>query len=93
MTIRDIYPVPKVDECIVSLREASTFTILDCISEYWLVPVAGRNRRKIAFACNAGLSLYGCRARTHEGYHYGSEEQSRSNSRIVACTSTSQAEL
>ncbi|MGH0053304.1 MAG: reverse transcriptase/ribonuclease H family protein, partial [Sphaerochaetaceae bacterium] len=55
VTIRDTYPIPKMDECIDSLGDASIFTTLDCNSGYWQTPLAKDDRDKTAFTCHAGL--------------------------------------
>jgi len=34
MTIKDAYPIPRVDECIDSLRDARVFSTLDCNAGY-----------------------------------------------------------
>ncbi|CAN8076676.1 unnamed protein product, partial [Agarophyton chilense] len=55
VTVRDTYPLPRMDECIDSLGEASVFTMLDANSGYWQVPVVEEDQDKTAFACHAGL--------------------------------------
>ncbi|CAN8076123.1 unnamed protein product [Agarophyton chilense] len=55
VTVRDTYPLPRMDECIDSLGEANVFTTLDANSGYWQVPVAEDDQDKTAFACRAGL--------------------------------------
>ena len=58
ITIRDSYPLPRMDECVDSLGEANIFTTLDCNSGYWQIPVAKKDREKTAFVCHAGLYEY-----------------------------------
>ena len=58
MTIRDSYPLPRMDECIDSLGEASVFSTIDCNSGYWQIPVEEEDRDKTAFVCHAGLYRY-----------------------------------
>lgn len=58
MTIKDTYPLPRMDECIDSLGDATVFTTLDCNSGYWQIPVAKKDRDKTAFVCHAGLYRY-----------------------------------
>ena len=55
MTIRDHYPIPKIDDCIDSLGEATIFTTLDCNSGYWQTPIAAEDRDKTALICHADL--------------------------------------
>ena len=49
LTVRDPYPLPRMDDCLDSLGEAAFFTTLDCNSRYWQIPVAGEDRAKTAF--------------------------------------------
>ena len=39
MTVKDSYPLPRMDECIDSLGDASVFTTLDAYSGYWQVAI------------------------------------------------------
>jgi hypothetical protein len=39
VTVRDSYPLPRMDECIDSLGDASVFSTLDCNSGYWQILV------------------------------------------------------
>ena len=55
MTIRDSYPIPRMDECLDSLGDAVVFSTLDCNSGYWQIPVAERDRDKTAFVSHFGL--------------------------------------
>ena len=55
VTIRDSYPIPRMDECIDSLGEATIFTTLDCNSCYWQIPVAEADKEKTAFVSHTGL--------------------------------------
>jgi len=58
VTVRDTYPLPRMDECIDSLRDANIFTTLDCNSGYWQVPVSPGDRDKATFVCHSGLFRY-----------------------------------
>ena len=53
-TIRDAYPIPRMDDCIDSLGGASIFTTLDCNSGYWQIPIMPEDRDKTAFVSHAG---------------------------------------
>ena len=55
LTIRDSYPIPRMDECIDSLGEATVFTTLDANSGYWQVEIAPEDRDKTTFTCHEGL--------------------------------------
>ena len=45
-TVRDTYPLPRIDDCIDSLGEATVFYTLDCNSGYWQIPIAEEDRDK-----------------------------------------------
>jgi hypothetical protein len=39
VTVRDSYPLPRMDECIDSLGDAKIFTTLYFSSGYWQIPL------------------------------------------------------
>ena len=55
ITVRDSYPLPRMDECIDSLGDAKIFTTLDCNSGYWQIPVRPEDREKTTFTSHEGL--------------------------------------
>jgi Reverse transcriptase (RNA-dependent DNA polymerase) len=55
ITVRDSYPLPRMDECIESLGDAKIFTTLDCNSGYWQIPVRPEDREKTTFTSHEGL--------------------------------------
>ena len=55
ITIRDSYPIPRMDECIDSLGEATVFTTLDCNSGYWQIPLSEEEKDKTTFTSDMGL--------------------------------------
>ena len=55
VTVRDSYPLPRMDECMDSLGDATVFTTLDCNSGYWQVEIAKEDRDKTTFASHSGL--------------------------------------
>ena len=55
LTIRDSYPLPRMDECIDSLGDAQFFSTLDCNSGYWQIPVDPADRAKTTFTSHEGL--------------------------------------
>ena len=55
MTVRDAYPIPRMDECIDSLGDAVIFSTLDCNSGYWQIPMAEEERDKTAFISHYDL--------------------------------------
>lgn len=54
VTKRDSYPMPRMDDCIDSLGNATLFTTLDCNSGYWQLPIAKEDQEKTTFTCHAG---------------------------------------
>ena len=54
-TVRDVYPLPRIDDCLASLRGASYFSTLDAINAYWQIPLAKKDRHKTAFITPDGL--------------------------------------
>jgi hypothetical protein len=54
LTMRDTYPLPRMDECIDSLGEAKLFSTLDCNSGYWQIPVEPADRDKTTFMSHEG---------------------------------------
>lgn len=55
MTIRDLYPMPCMDECIDLLGDATIYSTLDANSGYWQVEFAEEDHEKTAFMSDHGL--------------------------------------
>ena len=55
MTIKDAYPIPRIDESLSKLGDAKFFTTLDLDSAFWQVPLRKKDREKTGFACELGL--------------------------------------
>ena len=49
VTVRDAYPIPRIDETLDSLGGARYFTTLDLASGYWQVELDGRTGLKLHF--------------------------------------------
>ena len=58
LTVRDSYPIPRMDECIDSLGEARIFSTLDANSGYWQIELADEDREKTAFTSHSGVFQY-----------------------------------
>jgi len=54
MTVKDAYPIPRMDECIDSLGDARVLSTLDCNAGYWQIPVAEEDTHLTAFTCHSG---------------------------------------
>ena len=54
-TVKDSYPLPRIDETIDALGGATFFTTLDLASGYWQIPVADQDKEKTAFCANNQL--------------------------------------
>jgi Reverse transcriptase (RNA-dependent DNA polymerase) len=55
---RDVYPLPRLDECIDSLGDAVVFSTLDANSGYWKVSVLPEDCDKTTFTCHVGTFLF-----------------------------------
>jgi len=55
VTIKDCYPLPRIDETVDALGGAKFFSTLDLASGYWQVPVSEKDREKTAFCANNKL--------------------------------------
>ena len=55
MTVKDSYPLPRVDDSIDALSGSCWFSTLDLASGYWKVEVEEKDRPKTAFTTGSGL--------------------------------------
>ena len=55
VTVKDAYPIPRIDEGLSKLGDAKFFTTLDLCSAFWQVPLRKQDRDKTGFACELGL--------------------------------------
>ena len=58
-TVKDSYPLPRMDDCLNSLGEANVFSTLDCNAGYWQIPIAPEDWHKTTFTCHCGT--YQCK--------------------------------
>jgi len=54
VTVRNVYPLPRMEYCIDFLGDAKVFSTLGCNSGYWPIPVADEDRDKTTFVCHEG---------------------------------------
>jgi hypothetical protein len=55
VTVKDIYPLPRVDETLEALFGSMHFTSLDLHAGDWQLAVAQQDRPKTAFTTRRGL--------------------------------------
>ena len=55
VTIKDTYPLPRIDENLARLGKAKIYTSIDLAWAFWQIPVRKAERHKTAFACELGL--------------------------------------
>ena len=55
VTVKDAYPIPRIDERLSKLGDAKFFTALDSGSAFWQVPLRKQDRDKTWFGCELGL--------------------------------------
>jgi len=53
-TVRDTYPLPRMDDCLDSLGDAKFFSTLDCNAGYWQIPVAEEGKHLTTFTTQVG---------------------------------------
>ena len=58
VTVRDVYPLPRMDDCIDFLEDPKVFYTLNCNAGYWKIPVAEDIRDKTIFVCHEGAYRY-----------------------------------
>ncbi|CAF5221430.1 unnamed protein product, partial [Rotaria magnacalcarata] len=55
VTVRDVYPIPRIDDTLDQLQAAKYFTSLDLKSGFWQIELDDESRPKTAFITHAGL--------------------------------------
>ncbi len=55
VTIKDAYPLPRIDDCLDALQGAQYYSSMDVQSGFWQIPVAEEDKEKTAFASSFGL--------------------------------------
>ncbi|UYV75117.1 hypothetical protein LAZ67_12002534 [Cordylochernes scorpioides] len=55
VTVKDVYPIPRIDEVMDALQGSTYFSAIDLRSGYWHVEVEERDKEKTAFTTTHGL--------------------------------------
>jgi len=58
VTRKDVYPLPRVNDCLDAMASATLFSSFDLRSSYHQCPVAPEDRDKTAFICPRGMYRY-----------------------------------
>ena len=59
LTIRDVYPLPRIDDCLAALSGGKFFSTLDLlISGYHQIPMNPNSKDNIAFISISGLHRF-----------------------------------
>ena len=55
VTIKDVYPIPRIEETVDQLRGAKMYSVMDALWGYWNVPMAEESKQKAAISTKYGL--------------------------------------
>ena len=55
---KDVYPLPKVEECLGTLSGSTLFSTFDLQAGYWQVEIAPEDKEKTTFVTKYGLFHY-----------------------------------
>ncbi|UYV65660.1 hypothetical protein LAZ67_3004992, partial [Cordylochernes scorpioides] len=55
VTVKDVYPIPRIDEVLDTLQGSKYFSAIDLKSGYWQVEVEEKDKEKTAFTTAHGL--------------------------------------
>jgi len=58
VTRKDVYPLPRIDDCLDAMASATLFSTFDLRSSYHQVQVAPQDRDKTTFICPRGMYRY-----------------------------------
>ena len=60
ITVRDAYPLPRIDDSLASLINKAWFSSLDLAAGYHQIPMNPEDKAKTAFITDSGLYEYNC---------------------------------
>ena len=55
VTIRDVYPIPRVEDCLSALGGNKFFSSFDLFAGFWQIPMDEEDKNKTAFIVDGGL--------------------------------------
>ena len=55
ITVKDVYPLPRINDSLSILSKAKYFSTLDMFAGYWQIPMDPKSREKTAFITDSGL--------------------------------------
>jgi putative transposase len=55
VTVKDSYPMPRVDDCLEALEGAKWFCSMDLQHGYWQIPLCREDWQKMVFTTHMGL--------------------------------------
>ena len=55
VTVKDVYPLPRIDDALSRLEKTKYYSIMDMQSGFWQIEVAPESRKKTAFITPDGL--------------------------------------
>ena len=55
VTIKDAYPIPRIDESLSKIGDVKFFTTLDLGSAFWQVPLRKKAREETGLSCELGF--------------------------------------
>ncbi|KAK3088259.1 hypothetical protein FSP39_016699 [Pinctada imbricata] len=58
VTVKDAYPLPRINDCLDCLQNSKYFSTLDLQSGYWQIAIRPEDRPKTAFVTRRGLFEY-----------------------------------
>ena len=62
LTVKDAYPIPRVDECLDALSGSKWYSSMDLNSGFWQVGLKKEDQEKTAFTTSLGLFSIHCHA-------------------------------
>ena len=58
ITKDDLYPIPRLDEPLALMRGSKLFSVMDCDSCYWQIPLDRKSMEKTTFTCHLGTFMF-----------------------------------